>query len=103
MLYGTYIKYSCKKKRRSKHDTDHEMFKLTDVPGSFSDIINQRGTLGFRSRLTKKFTLKETKFDGARNTPKSKKKTKKEPVWYHDNIYDVDEVDSKFEGIAIAS
>jgi len=78
------------------------MFKLGDVSGSFGDISREE-TFGFRSRLMQRFTRKHVRFDDTENIigiskAKSKKKVKKEPVWFYDNIYEMDEVDSKFEG-----
>ena len=91
-----------KKRHNTQLGTDREMFKLADVSGSHNDITRRR-TLGFRNRLVQRFTRKETRFDDTENIlgaskGKSRKKTRKEPVWFHDNIYDMDEVDSKFEG-----
>ena len=78
------------------------MFKLADASGSYGDV-SQKGTLGFKNRFVQRFTRKETRFDDTENIlgvskGKSRKKIKKESAWIHDNIYDIDEVDSKFEG-----
>ena len=75
------------------------MFKLADASGSYGDV-SQKGAL---NRLAQRLSRKETRFDDAENIlgvskGKSRKKTKKEPAWMHGNIYDIDEVDSKFEG-----
>ena len=96
------IGYRKKRSNTRDNDRDHEMFKLADASGSYGDV-SQKGALGFRNRLVQTFTRKETRFDDTENIlgvskGKSKKKTKKEPIWFHDNIYDIDEVDSKFEG-----
>lgn len=85
-----------RKKRRNVQNTDHEMFKLADTSGSYGDV-SQKGTLGLRNRFVQRFTRKETRFNDTENIlgvskGKSRKKIKK------DNIYDIDEVDSKFEG-----
>lgn len=77
------------------------MFKLANIPNSVDDL-NRRKTLGFRNRLTKRFTRKEkvdsSDAENILGKRKTKHKNKKDPAWTHDNIYDMDEVDSKFEG-----
>ena len=102
-LQNVILLYSCRKKR---HNVDHEMFKLKEFP-STSDI-NVGKTLGFKSRLTQKFTRRTTRSDDIEHVhivggskPKHRKKSKKEPVLFHENIYDVDEVDSKFESMKL--
>lgn len=78
------------------------MFRLS--VGS-SDDVNKEGTLGFRNRAKRRFTQKEeSEYDDTvniidSNKRKTRKKTRKDQTWVHENIYDIDEVDSKFEGI----
>ena len=69
--------------------------------GSFDDV-NKEGTLGFRNKIAKKFAHKD-EYDDTVNIinadrRKTRKKTRKDQTWVHENIYDIDEVDSKFEG-----
>ena len=69
--------------------------------GSFDDV-NKEETLGFRNKIAKKFAHKN-EYDDTVNIinadrGKSRKKTRKDQTWVHENIYDIDEVDSKFEG-----
>ena len=70
-----------------------------------ADDVNKGGSLGFRNRVARRFTRKEeSEYDDTVNIidpgrRKTRKKTRKDQTWIHENIYDIDEVDSKFEGI----
>ena len=93
---------NCSKKQRNVKSINHEMFKLGDASGSFGDVSKEE-IFGFKNRLMQRFTRKQVRFDDMENIieaskAKSRKKTRKEPVWFCDNIYEMDEVDSKFEG-----
>lgn len=89
---------SCRKKRRNQQSTDHEMFKVADAAGSYGDVSKGK-FLGFASRLTLRLIHKETDAENTHGIGKgkSKKKSRKEPIEFHENINDVDEVDTKFE------
>lgn len=78
------------------------MFRAANASDSSNDI-NKEKTLGLKNRLAKFTRIGRSESDDTTNIlgdgkTKARKKTKKEPAWVHEHIYDVDEIDSKFEG-----